>query len=522
MKQKFQTVLSKFKEGKERLIAKVEAVNNQPKSSKTSTSNEVELNVELKKQIIRNAIKDAEKNDGILTFPDGVGNVIPDCAFMGNTFIRKVVIPKSIEKIGIGAFSGCYNLEEVTLQAEKLFISDEAFKETNVLKIVVKDAYIGKSAFENSNIRTFQTNGNCIFEDYAFANSEIEKVICKGGIISIGEGCFYNCKNLVDFCCTKNLESIGREAFAECTSLEKIAFLEKSLVTSLEKKTFYKCVNLEEIRLCKITGVGESCFEGCKKLGVNDPNLFPERIRNIGKAAFKGCSGIEVMNLEQCKVIETEAFYGCVKLKYVSMDLIETIKDSAFAYSAIEKLYCTNIALIGTNTFRECYNLKSVYFGKNVTKIGKSCFKGAKKLTDVGIESSKLTEIPDNIFESCTELKCVQFNAEKIAKIGRCAFRECISLYSINEFKEVTQILEQSFYRCSMLNAFNFYKVEYIGERAFEGTAISEVCLKETTANIGNNAFANCQNLKKVTIKSGSNFGANAFETMAETEIKIK
>lgn len=513
--------MSKFKEGKERLIAKAEFINNQQKNSKNNTTKEVELNVELKKQIIRNAIKEAEKNDGILTFPDGVGNVIPDCAFMGNTFIRKVVIPKGIEKIGIGAFAGCYNLEEVTLQAEKIYISDEAFKGTNVLKIVVKDAYVGKSAFENSNIRTFQTNGNCIFEDYAFANSEVEKVVCKGGIVSIGEGCFYNCKNLTDFCCTKNLETIGREAFAECTSLENIAFLEKSMVTFLDKKTFYNCAKLEEIRLCKITEVGESCFEGCKKLGVNDPNLFPERISKIGKSAFKGCSGIEAMDLRQCKVIETEAFYGCTKLKYVSMDLIENIKDAAFAYSAIEKLYCTNIVLIGANSFRECYNLKSVYFGTRVAKIGKSCFKGSKKLTEVGIESNRLTEIPDNVFESCSELKCVQFNSEKIEKIGRCAFRECISLSSINEFNGVTQILEQSFYRCGMLNAFNFYKVEYIGERAFEGTAISEVSLNNI-ANIGNNAFAHCQNLKKVIIKSGSSIGANAFETMEETEIKIK
>ena len=81
-----------------------------------------------------------------------------------------------------------------------------------------------------------------------------------------------------------------------------------------------------------VTGIGAGAFagsEGIKKL------ILGEKVEVIEKEAFKGCTGLEVLNAmhsEKLRVIGESAFEGCEKLATVLLNVtsLEVLEESAF------------------------------------------------------------------------------------------------------------------------------------------------------------------------------------------------
>lgn len=135
-------------------------------------------------------------------FPDGLKS-IDDHAFQYCKF-TSFTAPRSLNSIGIGAFSSCYNITSITIPA---YLAD----------------------------------------------------------ISWGSSVFHNCRNLTSAAIEEGIEILPANMFTECSSLESVSLPQSLRV--IEQDVFNRCYALKSITLPEgLTTIGVSAFSGCSKL----------------------------------------------------------------------------------------------------------------------------------------------------------------------------------------------------------------------------------------------------------------
>ncbi len=81
---------------------------------------------------------------------------------------------------------------------------------------------------------------------------------------------------------------------------------------------------------CKVTGILDNAFKGCKKVKTV---TLGSNVKRIGKNAFQNCSGLSAVTFgKNVKSIGTKAFYNCGKLKKVVLqgNKAPAVKKNAF------------------------------------------------------------------------------------------------------------------------------------------------------------------------------------------------
>ena len=164
------------------------------------------------------------------------------------------------------------------------------------------------------------------------------------GVISIGNGAFSECEQLVSVSIPDSITEIGENAFGFCPNLQynevdNLRYLGNennpyvylkgviSMDTSVESiqlrckvvgsYAFYKCEGLENIILpTNVVGIGSHAFAGCKTL---KHVAISDSVTSIGTQAFLDCSSLESVALpKSLTALGTNPFGGCKKLKNVS------------------------------------------------------------------------------------------------------------------------------------------------------------------------------------------------------------
>lgn len=165
-----------------------------------------------------------------------------------------------------------------------------------------------------------------------------------------------------------------------------------------------------------------------------------------------------------------------------------------------------------------------------VTKIGDRVFSNYRYLTSVQIPDT-VTEIGSNAFYNCTFLESVTIQDNKpscVKKIGRQAFMFCSELTDIPILDSVTEIGSESFHHCEELDTVTIPEgvtsvadgmfsycyslhtvtlpdsVTAIEERAFTGTALTQIHIPANVAQIETDAFSECFALSAITSDSES------------------
>lgn len=166
-----------------------------------------------------------------------------------------------------------------------------------------------------------------------------------------------------------------------------------------------------------------------------------------------------------------------------------------------------------------------------VSKIGDRVFNNYRyTLTNVQIPDT-VTEIGSNAFYNCTSLKSVTIQDNKpscVKKIGRQAFMFCSELTDISILDSVTEIGSEAFHHCEKLDTviipegvtsvadgmfsycYNLHTVTLpdsvtaIEERAFTGTALTQIHIPANVTQIGTDAFSECFALSTITSDSES------------------
>lgn len=117
------------------------------------------------------------------------------------------------------------------------------------------------------------------------------------------------------------------------------------------------------------------------------------------------------------------------------------------------------------------------------------------------IDGKKVTEIRENAFYKCSELKKVVI-PESVIEIGHHAFYECTSLESVVINGNIPKIADGLFYGCKSLNSVNINSSPLaLGDYAFFGCeSLKSFSVPESVTEIGEYSFADCISLSDLNV----------------------
>lgn len=209
---------------------------------------------------------------------------IPEQAFEGCQKLEKIVLPPNVTSIGDGAFADCGNLAG--------FYGNLASKDNRCL--VLNGRLVG---FAQAGLTSYSIPGNVtaigtgVIRLYN-SRSGLEELTIPDSVTSV-EQAFYGFLNLkaihgksapdnrcliidgklvafapaglTEYTVPKGVETVGEQAFAECSGLTSVTVSEG--VTEIGANAFILCTSLAYVDIPgSITSIGDSAFAGCREL----------------------------------------------------------------------------------------------------------------------------------------------------------------------------------------------------------------------------------------------------------------
>lgn len=515
---------------KVRLLEGVETINNETFKG-CNNLKEVNFPNSLKKigdsafQSCKN-LKSVVLNDGLISIGSG--------AFAGcNISTKSLIIPRSVEKIGAGVFSGSRTEEFIIQDSENTLIVGNFIISSDSLKSI----YIGrtlKPETEKENDRklffygleqlTSVTVGEKVtyFDfNYILECNNLEKIVFEDGTEGLTFGSGWSCPQ-----CPIQELYLGRIIKFQENYIHQIQITHPFSLTIgntvTDSGAFFGTIfsesNINKIVVDpnnKIYDSREECnavietstnrlLLGCKNTvipeGVTsiDPSAFrrcqhlasitiPNSITSIDPGSFHGCSGLKTVIIgEGMRSIGYDAFAGCINLTSINIpNSITSIGLRAFDG-------CSNLIVTMT-----CYNVES-WFG------GNSYIKGV--IFDDGVKN-----IMSDAFARCTNLSSVTFG-NTVANIGSEAFRGCTGLSSIIIPKNIASTGKCVFLQCDGLTSATILCPNV--DNMFAGnTSIANVILGEEVTSLKQYAFRGCSGLESISIPNGvTSIASSSFE----------
>ncbi|NLW70772.1 MAG: leucine-rich repeat domain-containing protein [Eubacteriaceae bacterium] len=315
------------------------------------------------------------------------------------------------------------------------------------------------------------------------------------GVMGIATEAFKRNKFITSVSMSKSVRIIGEGAFSGCENLERVSSW--GYVTSIGKDAFNGCRSLREVNIPRhLEVLGAFAFYGCR--AIRNITL-PKSLKEMGKSAFESCKGLTVamINCDQLDTLPERSFYNCSSLIAASLP--------------------RGICKLGAECFSGCRKLEEMNFPEGMVFIGQEAFYDCVGLSSIAITDSE-TEIGAKAFAGCISLKNALLPPEG-CKIGTMAFKDCIGLRDEGGLVCVKGIA-YSYY-----GAAAYYElpegVTEIGEEAFAGCdSLYKVTLPESVKRIGEYAFRECVNLKSLNIPANlKRLSPTAFDKCCPKEI---
>ena len=260
-----------------------------------------------------------------LIIPEGIEEVSVSSS---DDHIEKMTIPSTTKKIRGTGFYGVYtNTDKTELDWKKkqVFKGYELTNPEKAKYITVKDGII----YNKDETELLARIPACLEKDTVILPDTLQK---------IPSGAFQSCVTVKKVVFGKNITSIGSGAFAY-SNIENVQMNDN--VTALDKYAFYYCTKLANVDLSKsLTKID-------------------------GYETFKYTAALKHIDLKN--VTELTGWY-------------------TFQQSGLEDVDLSNVESVdGVQVFGSCYDLKTVYIGKNTNLssrlgIGCNCFVGCHRL----------------------------------------------------------------------------------------------------------------------------------------------
>ncbi len=181
-----------------------------------------------------------------------------DYEFRDCVKLERVVLPNTLEFIGYASFLGCHQLSDISVGDNIKYIGNDSLMDTayiknpdnwendvlylgkyaikgkeGIRKIVLKDntIAIAYGCFgENPKLQQVKIPDSVKYiNDYAFANTSLEKLYISNSVKEIGEAAFGDCNNLRSLELPDRIEKIGDYAFRNDSNLQYVKIGEGEL-----------------------------------------------------------------------------------------------------------------------------------------------------------------------------------------------------------------------------------------------------------------------------------------------------
>ncbi len=479
------------------------------------------------------------KNKQSIIIPDTV-KIIRDYAFYKCTELNQVVLPKTIVSIGESAFNGCRSLENFKVPPQVTEIKSLTFCESGLKDISLHNEItsLGKYAFLGCNNLKAITIPNCvkvISESLFDRCSNLENVFIPNEVEKIERDAFSDCRSLKEINLPSSITSIGRGAFSSCKSLKEINI--PSGVTSIGSEVFRWCDNLTKVYISDtVTNIGSNIFGECKKLknsGITVDENNPKFVFKKGDFEIKDTAKMTLEIPNGTTIIKCEKYPNKELIsKIVIPESVVEIQERAFScFPNLEDVIIgKNVKIIGKGAFAYCPKLKSIALPEGLEKIEEQTFSSCKSLSSVAIPTT-VKNIEFRAFFGCS-LKNISipnfveyigreafadsiftkiFLPDSLNKIESSAFSNCKSLKSIqvSENNKVYKSINGNLYskdgQTLVMYAIGKKEKSFIipdhvkkieNEAFYECTNLESVTLNDGLEEIGNHAFAFCENIK--------------------------
>lgn len=289
--------------------------------------------------------------------------------FFPHNYVGVYKIPDGIETIKAGAFSGCINLNEISLPDSLISIEDMAFSGTGlaVIKIPNNTKHIGYRAF-----------GECKL---------LRKALINAGVTCISRYMFHGCKSLQYVSIPETVKTIMACSFAGCSSLESLSV--PNSVSRIEYDAFAGCDKLKDFEIPNsVTFIGARVFSRCSKL----KNIYiPMSVRMLENSTFQ-----DIPSLVPVFVDSRNPYFYDVDGCLFSKDKSELLRysDQLDGFFAIPE----GITTICSSAFSNC-EVKYVKIPSSISKICDCAFDKVKiQELHIRVDDPNSIEISTNAF----------------------------------------------------------------------------------------------------------------------------
>lgn len=452
-----------------------------------------------------------------------------------------LVIDESITSISPKAFNNCYNLLSLTLPSS---FAGQKDKNTLMLSCCTRLEDLTIPACEeplkdlfSAPIQTLTIKAGVGYIPYEFASSytSLKTVSLSKDIKSIGEQAFYGVTNLKTVYLEEGsaLANIGDRAFAGCTALEH--FDAAPNLKQIDRKAFDSCVSLSSFSLGSLVKtIDGEAFNGCTSLSsflldaTNSSFTYSEQAlySKDGKQLVKVMPGISgsFHVKEGTEKIAYTAFLDCAKITSL------TIPTSVTEFKAGTLSSCAGLRLL---SLPFSTSLTDLFKSSKVPALDTLIIAGGTTLQDgmlTPVPKLKTLILPESIasvpfayLENLTSLEKLTLpngnldasslfrNKNKVLETltirggTYCAnFSRLPSLRSITLSPQTTRLVSGAFEMDSGLTSVTIpASLEAIPYRAFSNcTALQTVQIESGSVltTIGGEAFYQCQSLNSINL----------------------
>lgn len=200
----------------------------------------------------------------------GGAATLSESEFAGCTALDAIEGSEALTAIGANAFSGCTALGSFQFGASLTNIGEAAFMAT-----AIADADLSATALDSISAWTFAHN------------DELTEVKMPATVQSIGEGAFFDCRNLADIVWSDEVRSLGDYALKGASGIEG----ELQLPEALEEAGSYSLKGTSGIKSLtlpsSLTSLGDNAMEGMTGLTEIDGGTL-DAVPALGSDVFAG------------------------------------------------------------------------------------------------------------------------------------------------------------------------------------------------------------------------------------------